>query len=202
MEKKQEQILEKALQLFMKYGLRSVSMDDLCKELAISKKTLYDQIENKRDLIRKVIQHDMDRKKQLIDQSVVHAENAIDVLLILSRLSTEIIQKYNPNFIFDLQKYYPDIYEEFNKIRFSGMYYGIIMNLKRGIKEGLYRKELDVELVAKLYTKKLKDINQDEMFSGNKFSFEHIFKVMFENHIRGIANKKGIEYLEKIKNQL
>ena len=81
-------------------------------------------------------------------------------------------------------------------------YEGIVMNLERGMKEGLYRSDLSIEVIARLYIQKIEQMHDKEFLQHMEFSHECIFEIMFENHIRGIANQKGIEVFEKEKENL
>jgi len=202
MDKKLENILQQTGEIFLKYGIRSVSMDDICKELVISKKTLYQYVANKKELIKMIL--DLSIEVNIVDiwKSREMELNAIDVLLKISRELNAKFSEHNTSAIFDLEKYYPDLYRDFLQKRREVIHERIKNNLKEGIKQDLYRDDLDVELVALLYVKKLEDITSTMVLSDKKISFSQIFEVMFENHIRGISNKAGIDYFEKKKANL
>ncbi len=128
--------------------------------------------------------------------------NAIDILLEMSKIPGKLFSHINPIITFEMQKYYPQIYERSQMRRKELIIKAVKKNINQGINEGLYRQDLNKEIVAQLYFKNIEDFHTMLGDSIEKFSFEKTFKVMFENHIRGIANEKGIEYFEKQKTKL
>ena len=195
-------IPDRSREIFMKYGIRSVSMDDISRELGMSKKTLYQHFLNKSDLVKQVLlfnQEDFERK---ISNILNENHNAVDDLLYISLIINSHMEEVNQAFTFDLQKYYPDLYREFldKKRNFASHY--LTNNILKGIRENLYRSDLNVELLAKLYVQKIEDLHDPQFYDREKISFGEVFQVMFENHIRGIANENGIKYFEDRKKTL
>jgi AcrR family transcriptional regulator len=201
-EAKYEFILTSSLKLFSENGIRSISMDDLCRNMGISKKTLYKYVDNKADLIQKISNFIYDEIKNKIEELKDSDLNAIDFLLEMSKLQSNMMANVNPIVNFELRKYYSLIFENNRLRRKKLIINSILMNLKQGIKEGLYRLDLDMEIIAHLYYKKIEDFHSLEVDNLQSCSFEKVFEVMFENHIRGIANKNGIAYFEKQKEKL
>ncbi|MCF8302924.1 MAG: TetR/AcrR family transcriptional regulator [Bacteroidales bacterium] len=195
-------ILEGARELFRNYGLRSVSMDDICRYVGISKKTLYRFVENKAALIDKMIDLDMEEMGTIINEHKAGQQNAIDELLEQSKFVHQHINNIKPAFLYDLQKYYPHIHQRFMREKRKWIINHVIKNLRQGIEEGLYRTDLNLELVALLYSQKLEDMQNPEFINSGDFTFEKIFEVMFDNHIRGISNQDGIAYYEQQKSKL
>jgi len=202
MDEKFENILSKTGEIFLKYGIRSVSMDDICRELVISKKTLYQYVSNKKELIKHILDYTIQEKIVKVWSLERNDTNAIDSLLEISKMINKHFMVHNTSAIFDLEKFYPDLYKDFLQERREIILKSIKKNLKAGKEEGLFRNDLDVELVALLYVQKLEDIIRSESLIEKKISFAKIFEVMFENHIRGISNKAGIDYFEKRKEKL
>ena len=187
--------------MFKKYGIRSISMDDIARELGISKKTLYQAVDNKTDLVEYLLNYLIEKGDYNCLKDATKDMNAIDVLLTVSRAVSDEIKEINPVLSFDLQKFYPTIYRDFVMKKRDHVYEQISRNCQQGITEGLYRSDLDVELVSKLYVQKLIEVHNPDFLSSVEFSFEKIFQVMFDNHIRGIANTVGLTYYEnQIKN--
>lgn len=202
MDEKLEQILGKSMQMFLKYGIRSVSMDDICREMGISKKTLYAHFENKSDLLEHIIRFSHQREHSQFMECKESNLNAIDKLLKVSQMVSENIKQYNPSILFELEKYYPALYQMFKAEKKEHIYQNVVSNIRQGKQEGLYREELDEEVVALLYIQKLIGLQSEEFRLMKEYNPEKMFEIMFENHIRGIANQKGIEYLEKQKESL
>lgn len=205
MDEKLEKILRESARLFMKYGIRSLSMDDICRELGMSKKTLYQYVESKSDLIARLLQYNFDDHIKIVHPLIRDEHNAIDVLLAVSRKVCLDMQNFHPSTIFDLQKYYPEIYKNHYDAKMIAIYNDIKANINRGIAEGLYRDDMDEELVARLYVQKLEDVHDPGFLASmatDVASYAKVFHVMFDNHIRGICNATGLAYYEKQKQYL
>jgi len=202
MDEKLDRILSESLRLFKKNGIRSVSMDDISKELGMSKKTIYQYFANKTELLEKVLSYFHEKERiPCIGEDTANM-NAIDILLAVSRYVSIQLNDMNPINAYELQKYYPTIYREFIIRKRDHVFEQVKQNFEQGIAEGIYRIDLDVELVARLYIQKLVDVHDPEFLSSVNFGFEKVFLVMFDNHIRGIANAKGLAYYEKQTNIL
>jgi len=201
MDTKLKNILKEIRLIFMKYGIRNYSMDDICRNIGISKKTLYNYVDNKTDLVQKVLDYELIMDNGPLGVISIKG-NAIDILLNVSMRINKEFENFNPIYIFELNKYYPKIFKEFVEKKRKSAYEKIYKNLEQGINEGIYRKDIDIELVSILYIRKIEDIHNTEFIESRKFSFKEIFNVMFENHIRGISNEKGIAYFEKQKKSL
>lgn len=199
MDEKITNILDRATQMFMKYGIRNISMDDICRDLGISKKTLYQFVENKADLLEKIFFYSNELQRKQFEERMKPEMNAIDQLFEASKIISDSFKKFNPSITFELSKFFPALFEEMKKNKHSEIYSHILVNLDKGIQEGLYRDDMNSELTAHLYMQKLESCQNPEFFGKLDLSFENIFEVMFENHIRGIANTKGIEYFEEQK---
>jgi AcrR family transcriptional regulator len=199
MDKNTIDILERVRELFFKYGVRSVSMDDICRDLGISKKKLYLSFSSKNELVMKLLELERQNFETIFDTYNFEGVNAIDILLTVSMEVGERFRDVSPSMTFDLKKYYPDIYHNHIDERIEFIFSKIKVNLEKGISQGMYRDDLSVELIARLYIRRLIDLHNPEFFPADKFSFQTLFDAMFDNFIRGIANEKGIEYYEKQK---
>ena len=200
---KQKQILEGAFRLFSKYGIRSISMDDICRELCMSKKTMYQYFKNKEELVEKGLEESTVKDSCQYTYIQNNFSNPIDALLEVSRITCLLLTEINPNFIYDLKKYYPEIYKSYIDHTRAHVYNKIRENMLRGIEEGLYRTDLSVDLVSRLYVQKLEDIMDGEFnIPDEKLTINKFFNVMFENHIRGISTLEGVNYFEQKKKSL
>jgi TetR/AcrR family transcriptional regulator, cholesterol catabolism regulator len=197
MDEKVDRILSESLRLFMKNGIRSISMDDIAKELGMSKKTIYQYVANKTELVEMVLDFMREKESNVCIDGDMTKMNAIDILLAVSRNVSRQMKDLNPINAYELQKYYPSIYREFILKKRDHVYTTLKQNFEQGIAEGIYRNDLDIDLVARLYIQKLVDVHDPEFLSSVNFSFEKVFQVMFDNHIRGIANAEGLAYYEK-----
>ena len=199
---KHQSILVNAFKIFIENGIRNISMDDLCRNMGISKKTLYKYVENKSDLLQRITDYIYSEIKKAIDELDKTELNAIDILLEMSKVPGKLFSHINPIISFEMRKYYPQIYERSQSRRKELIIESVRKNIDQGIKEGLYRQDLNKEIVAQLYFKNIEDFHTTLGDTMKKHPSEKIFEVMFENHIRGIANENGIEYFEKQKAKL
>ncbi len=195
-EEKLKNILDRCLELFYQYGIRSLSMDDIAQRLGISKKTLYQYFSNKDDLVKQVVDYLSARHREKYDAIGAEPGNAIDKLLKASVMACEEMRYYNPVMTFDLHKYHADVIE--GHIRSEKEYFRekILENLAQGIQEGLFRPNLNVELVATLYVSNLAELHRLDEVLAQKITFRDVFQVMFDNYIRGISTPEGIAYYE------
>jgi AcrR family transcriptional regulator len=177
-------------------------MDDICRELGMSKKTLYQYFGNKSDLVNRILQQSFEDFEAHINAIRLQEHNAIDDLLEMSRVIDAHMNEASLAISFDLQKYYPEIHREYlqKKRDFAAGY--LRENFQKGIKEGYYRPDLNIDLIARLYMQKIEDLHDPNYYKSDEVSFTEVFHVMFESHIRGIANEKGIRYFEERKKTL
>ncbi|MCX6231629.1 MAG: TetR/AcrR family transcriptional regulator [Bacteroidetes bacterium] len=202
MEEKEIFIIEKVGELFKKYGIKSVSMDDIAQQLCISKKTLYQYFKDKADLVTKVVNINNCEKDQKFLEIINMDLNAIDSLLEVSKHLIEMLKGMNPPIIYDLRKYYPELTKELIINRRQHVYNNIKNNIIKGINEGVYRKDLNPEIITTFYVKRIDDIFFEDEETLNKYPQHELFTQMFIYHVRGIVNSQGLAYFEnKIKNE-
>jgi len=195
-------ILEKTVELFAEFGIRNLNMDEISRSLGISKKTLYQYVKSKEDLIERLFYYDEMRWRVESSKLILPDMNAIDVLVQFSLLVFNELGKLNPKIKFELKKYYEPVYYQFMVRKQNQIFSQISKNIEKGIQEGLYRNDVNVELVAGLYVRTLVDMhNKDYCFVEN-ITFDQVFEVMFENHIRAISSPEGIAYFEKRKSEI
>ncbi len=197
MEEKYKHILNESARIFQTYGIRNISMDDISRELGISKKTLYQYVSNKADLLLKTLEYLHEQDNEALFGVKAAEGNAIDQLLAVSKNVCLKTKGYSPVHLFELRKYYREVYQSFFTMKNSAVAGKIRENLEHGIKEGLYREDLDIELVSRLYLKNLEDLHQVGGIETGEVSLEKVFQTMFDNHIRGIVNARGLEYYER-----
>jgi len=199
---KLKEILEKTVELFYEFGIRNLNMDDISRNLGISKKTLYQYVKSKEDLIEKLFYYDEMKWSVEASKLILPDMNAIDILVQVSLLVFNELGRLNPKLKFEMKKYYEAIYYQFMVRKQNQIFSQISKNIEKGIQEGLYRNDVNVELVAGLYVRSLVDMhNKDYCFAEN-ITFDQVFEVMFENHIRAISTPEGIIYFEKRKSEI
>ncbi len=189
-------ILVRVRELYNRYGIKSITMDDVARELGISKKTLYQFVSDKDDLVGKFIDYEVEIRQEEICRCFKSGLNAIEALFEISLFMNKLIREQNPATEYDLKKYYPQHFQKVVKIRRERMYNYILLNLKKGKEEGLYREDMNEEVIAKLYLSRSENIHFTEMFTVEEFTSVKLFVELLTYHVRGIATQKGIDVLE------
>lgn len=190
-------ILGRVRDLYMKYGIKSVTMDDVASELGISKKTIYQYFTDKDDLVGKFIDYDISLRHKEICDCFKSGYNAIEEFIEIAVFMNRLMKQSNPATEHDLRKYYPHHYQKIVKARREGMSRYLLKNIKRGKEQGLYRPELNEDIIAKLYLFRVESIAINDLFSIEEFTSLRHFMELLEYHIRGIATEKGIEVLTR-----
>jgi AcrR family transcriptional regulator len=164
-----DNILQRSQAMFMRYGIKSVTMDELSREIGISKKTLYQYFETKEELI-----------EQIIEQHIVKE-----------------LRHVAPTTMYDLQKYYRASFDKL-QARFQVQIFSTIKeNLERGIKEGLYRKEVNAEIIARFYNVLSLTLIDEASFPSDKYPKEKMYLEFLDYHIHGIASPKGLALFQE-----
>jgi AcrR family transcriptional regulator len=192
----EQQILAGAVVLFSRLGLRSVTMDDLARELGISKKTLYKYYRNKADLVDKGAELVIDHIKEFCGQICPKEENPIDELFILDEGMRNFNKMQHQGVQFQLRKYYPNTFFKIKEAQRKNFMEVTTQNLVKGIEQGWYRNDFDVEIIANLHYSRILMIMDEHYFPVSEFDWEKLTREALIYHIRGIASAKGLEYLE------
>ena len=197
MEEKVTKILQQVSDLYQKFGIKSVSMDDIARELGISKKTLYEYFADKTDLVSKVLEFQMFKIRTVFEVEKDDGNNAIDHLLEISQITMEFLKNFSPTIHYDLQKYYPSVFKSLFDYKRGYMFASAKANLERGIKEGLYRSDINPDIIAQIYINQIEASLGSSLNSNYEYTTNELFDDMFTYHLHGIASKKGLEYFEK-----
>lgn len=189
--------IKKVFELFNRYGIRSVTMDDISRELGMSKKTLYEIVANKEELIEMIVDFEIAKRVEMFECIRKENLNAIDELLEINIKVKSMMKSYNPAIEFDLKKYYPVLFNKVRETKYKNMFDVISSNMKKGISEKLYRDEVNVEIISNLYVSRINYMMEQNVFSQNDLGMAEFLEEVNIYHIRGLANSNGIEYLEK-----
>lgn len=196
-----EELLENISDLFLKYGLRSTSMDDICSHLKISKKTLYQFFSNKDDLVEQVFLHRRSNKRIKKDMEKLKQHNSIKIMLSIRDHIITSLNSRMPANLFDLKKYHPDIYERVNQK--DQLFIHSLFNevIDKGIREGYFRTDINREVQVYLFVKQMAFFGEPEMISEIKYPLEVIVSTIVENVIRSFATASGMKELEILLNK-
>jgi len=184
-------------ELSLKVGVKGLHLDNICQSLKITPEELSCYVSSEADLVEKVLYFERESFKSIFDEHNFEEVNAIDILLIVSQEMSGRFQELSPSITFELKTLYPEIYQHHFEQRIEFIFSKIKINIEKGIRQGMYRHDLSIELLARLYISRLIDLHNPVFFPPDKFSFPMLFEVMFENFIRGIANDEGLKYFKK-----
>lgn len=192
-----ERILQHAWQVFVRRGVRTVTMDEIARDLGMSKKTLYQHFANKAAIVMEVSQMQCSKEEQEIDQVAEGATDAIDELLRVMSWVSKMLTSIAPNLIPELQKYYPEAWEIHQTHSDHHVINKLTENLRRGIREGLYRKDLDVELVARMRAAQIETGFNETFFPSSKYNQLTVQRTMLEVFLFGVTTPKGRELIRQ-----
>lgn len=194
---KRQEIIEKVTELYLRFGIKSVTMDDIVREVGISKKTLYQFFKDKSELVLSVIDYDSKKKMQEHEAALEGTSNAIEKMMAFYNFQMNMVKEYNPSMIYDLRKYYPEMHRKFVEKKREIIYENVLKNLKQGKAEGFYRKELNQEVIAILNLIRVEAIANSESYKPEELLTNEFLKEMFTYHMYGIVSDNGREILEQ-----
>ncbi len=172
-------------------------MDDIARDMGMSKKTLYQLVENKTDLIEKVIELDMSCDKLEVEKAKLESTDALHEMLHVVGYFSRVMREQSPAAMYDLQKYYRPLWERIDKHHYSDMIVTVHANLQRGMEEGLYRSDLDAEIIGLLFLngpKTFLDLDRIEVESSR---WPHVLMQFMRYHLYGVCSDHGREVLEQ-----
>ena len=200
MNQEYQHIIEKTSELYNQYGIKSITMDDVARELGMSKKTLYKYVANKDDLVEHFVAHLTESRKCNVEDIKKQNLNAIEELFAVNEHVIEMLQNYNPSTEFDLKKYYPDQYRNLRERRRNNMYWAVKENIEKGKRESLYRQELDEDIISRVHVSRIENSFANEMFTIQELTSWKFIREMMIYHIHGIANAEGVKiFYNKLK---
>jgi TetR/AcrR family transcriptional regulator, cholesterol catabolism regulator len=193
-----DRIIEGAAELFKVYGIRSVTMDSLANHLGMSKRTIYEVFADKDELLICVMQWMSDKQKALVTRIMKDSENAIYAIFRLLEFSMDHFQDISPAFHNDLRKYHYVVL--INRPDKSAVldYRSNIEIIERGIKEKLFRKDINPDLVNRCLFSLGRTTMDFDLFPSEEFSRRAVVKDGFINYLRGISTSAGIELINKL----
>jgi hypothetical protein len=195
-----EKILQRATDLFLNLGFKSVTMDDLANEMGISKKTIYSHFENKTKLVEESTMYMFGFISDGINHIVSLQKNPIEELYEIKKFVMLHLKDEKSSPSYQLQKYYPKLHETMRSKQFEIMQDCVIDNVKRGIEMSIYRENLDIDFIARIYFSGVTSIKDGNIFPQNKFPMTQLMDDYLEYHLRGIVTPKGRKKLNEIIN--
>lgn len=189
-------ILAIARNAFMQMGVRSVTMDDLAQTLGVSKKTIYQFYANKAELVDAVARDFFEQEKSRTEAIIQESPNAIEELVRLVAFSVNTFRRMAPHLVTEVQKYYPEAWGYFESFRSGFVLEKVTQNLHRGMQEGLYRNDLEIDIVAQMRVMQIDGSLRHEFFPPERFDQARVQLVIFEHYLRSLVTPHGQQLLE------
>ncbi len=196
-----DRIIAQAKGQFMRLGIRSVSMDDICSQLGISKKTIYQHFKDKDELVDIVLQEEIAVMQNEAIGCCSPSKDAVDEIFNTMQLITKQLANMNPVVLVDLHKYHFASFQQFMEHKNSFLLDMISSNLRRGMAEGYYRNDLQVEILAKYRLESMMLAFNMEIFPTSKFNVAEVSISIIENFLYGLATEEGFKLIEAYKKQ-
>ncbi|HMQ08361.1 MAG TPA: TetR/AcrR family transcriptional regulator [Saprospiraceae bacterium] len=184
-------ILSTSEDLFTEHGIKQVSMDNIAEALAISKKTIYQIFPNKKELVLCVIQMYLEQEEKMISEIKSRELNAIDEMIEITRNILSFFKNMSPLLIYDLKKYHPEGWKLIEERHFTFIKSVIRDNIQRGISQGIYRSDLDSEIIAKFYVQLSVIASDEQIFPPKAYPIQALFIQKVTYHLHGIVNESG-----------
>ena len=196
------QIVTKASQLFLQYGIKRVTMDDIAQELGISKKTIYQHFKDKEEIITTATRLHMLNECEKMRELKSQTDNAVEHLHLVSKCMRESFSHVSSSILYDLKKYYKEAWNEYLEFEQKHIYNTIVNTLKEGIEEGYFRPEIDPNILATLRMVEIRMSFDKELFDIKGASLFDIQSQLLDHFTYGILTEKGLRLLESYKKQL
>jgi AcrR family transcriptional regulator len=197
----QERIKQKADELFRRYGIRSVTMDEIAAQLGMSKKTIYQYYADKDQLVDAVAIDEIGFSQESCLKDMEASSNAIEEIFRVMEFVEVMFRNMNPAMLYDLEKYHPSGYRKFLEHKNKFLFEMIKRNLERGIHEELYRPEINVEIMTRYRLESMMLAFNPELFPPSKFNLVTLQQEIIEHFLYGMATLKGYKLILKYKQQ-
>lgn len=195
----EERILKETSELFNRFGIKSITMDDVARHLAMSKKTLYKFFRDKSELVMRCCQHDMVDHECSFRKIAEEAKDPIQELVLLMNHLQSMFARINPNLFYDLRKYHPEAWKYFQQFKNEKMMVVVEENLRKGVEQGLYRKDLNIPAMARLRMEEVEMGWNPDLFPANQFNIADIQVALLDHFMHGISTLKGHRLINQYK---
>lgn len=186
-----ERILAEAERLFWKYGVRSVTMEDIARQLGISKKTIYQHFSDKEQILYQVIQDKTVRNQSEMDCVFIENANPVEEILNMLKFMQKNTDQVSPNFLIDIRRYYPQAFALFRQYKEDHIMRSILENIQKGIDQGLYRSEINPAILARLRVEQIELAFNNEIFPTDQYTMLDIQHELIHHFVRGMLTEKG-----------
>ena len=193
-------IMHSAIELFKQYGFKSVTMDDVARRAGISKKTLYQHFDNKNTIVIDTMVWYKDNLCEACDAIQAASENAVEAFVKIKASFDNVYKEVNPHIIFELQRFYPEGYDQFRK-NMERDVASVKVNLDQGVQEGNYREGINTDILSRFHMESCLMIMMPNIIVQDRFDLRLVNQEMMEHFMYGIMTPKGIKLYLKYKEQ-
>ena len=186
-----EKVLKEAQSLFWRYGVKSVTMDDIARHLGMSKKTLYQFFNDKDDLICQISENFLKKEAADLEALGKSAKDSVEAMMLMSKYIKVSFENITPSLIYELKKYHPKAFKIFTEHKRSFLLDSLVKTLQKGANEGVFRDELDLIVLAKWRIEQIQLAFDQEVFPSENFKLDYVQLQLFEHFIYGITTLKG-----------
>lgn len=192
-----DRIKKKADELYRRYGVKSVTMDEIALQLGVSKKTIYQSFSDKNELVDEVVVDMLEANKVSCKESIPQSDNAIHEVLLMMEAMQDMMLSLSPTFVFDIQRGHPSSYKKFDNYKSEFIFKILEANIERGKKEGLYRPELNTQVIVKFRLNTIMLVYNEEVFPRNQFTVLELQNEMILYYLFGMVTLKGYHLITK-----
>ncbi|MEO6883061.1 MAG: TetR/AcrR family transcriptional regulator [Bacteroidia bacterium] len=198
----EEKILQTAIELFFKYGIKSVTMDDIAKQLSMSKKTIYNYYRNKDEIVLALTTAHFKGNILECEALAKNSKDAVFEMVGMMHQLRVMFARMNPTVVYDLQKYHPEAWQLFKNFKENHISKLVEDNLKKGIEQGLYREDIDVKIMVRLRLEEVEMASVPTIFNPQKFDLKEVQMELLNHFLHGITTIKGHKLIEKYKKMM
>ena len=195
-----ERIVSGSEELFLKAGIKSVTMDDIATHLGMSKKTIYQFFKDKNDLVIALVKKKLKDDETQMGEIISRSENVIEEMINMMKCSEDIFSRINPIVIHDLQKYHPEAWKQFQDFKSGVLVHTLEQLLSKGIKQGYIRPDIDVKIMARMRVAQVEMGFNAAIFTVAEFSIWKVQYQLLEHFTYGVCTLKGYKLLNQYKN--
>jgi AcrR family transcriptional regulator len=195
-----ERVLQGSLELFLRAGIKSITMDDIARHIGMSKKTIYQFFKDKNELVTAGLKVRLKEDEDQMADIISKADNVIEEMINMMKCSEDVFSVINPIVVHDMQKYHPDAWAEFQKFKAEVLIKTLEQLLVKGMKQGYIRRDIDVKIIARMRVNQIELGFNTEIFPVAEFNTWKV-QVQFQDHFNyGICTLKGYKLLNQYKN--
>ena len=195
----EQRIMAGAEELFCRFGIKNVTMDDIARHLGMSKKTIYQHFEDKNKIVMAMITWSIEDHTRQLAGFEHQAKNAIEEILLTMNYMKGVFARTNPNMFFDMQRYHPDVWQVFRKFKEEKVLEMVLKNLEKGRAQGLYRTDFSLKIIARLRLEEIELAMYPFAFPADKYNMHDVQVQILDHFLHGICTVKGHKLLNKYK---